>query len=140
MLDLDDEHAARTGAPEAASGVHLLAEFDGLLLGYAKAGRLRFLDAAQLGRVWSAKNAICAPMMLSEGRIVGRWTTVGTGRRVRLDVTMLPPHRPVADAALAPAARALEAALDLEVRDVDRLEAAERPGDVVHHHDGVGLR
>ncbi len=118
MLDLDDEHAARTGAPEAASGVHLLAEFDGLLLGYAKAGRLRFLDAAQLGRVWSAKNAICAPMVLSEGRIVGRWTTVGTGRRVRLDVTMLPPHRPVADAALAPAARALEAALDLEVRDV----------------------
>lgn len=118
MIDLDDELAAHDGPPEAASGVHLLAEFDGLLLGYAKTGRLRFLDATQLDRVWSAKNAICAPMVLSEGRIVGRWATVGTGRRVRLDVTMLPPHRPLAEAALAPAARALETVLDLEVRDV----------------------
>ncbi len=118
MVDLDDEHAARSGPPEAASGVHLLAEFDGLLLGFAKPGRQRFLDAAQLDLVWSAKNAICAPMVLSEGRIVGRWTTVGTGRRVRLDVTMLPPHPPLPDHALATAARALEAVLDLEVRDV----------------------
>lgn len=111
MIDLDDELAASTGPPEAASGVHLLAEFDGLLLGYAKPSRLRFLDAPQLEQVWSSKNAICAPMVLSEGRIVGRWTTVGTGRRVRLDVTMLPPHRPLPAGAFDPAARRLESVL-----------------------------
>lgn len=118
MVDLDDEHATRTGPPEAANGIHLLAEFDGLLLGYAKPGRLRFLDAAQLERVWSSKNAICAPMVLSGGRIVARWTTVGTGRRVRLDVTMLPPHPPLPAADVESAVAALEQVLDLEVRDV----------------------
>jgi hypothetical protein len=118
MLELDDEDAAATGPPPAASGVHLLAEFDGLLLGYAGPGRLRFLDPAQLARVWSAKNAVCAPMVLSEGRVVARWTTVGSGRRVRVDVTMLPPHSPLPADSLVPAVRALEAVLDLEVRDI----------------------
>ena len=118
MLELDDEQATTTGPPEAASGVRLLAEFDGLLLGYAGPGRLRFLEPAQLERVWSAKNAICAPMVLSDGRVVARWTIVGSGRRVRLDVTMLPPHPVLPADSLAPAVRALEAVLDLEVRDV----------------------
>ena len=43
MLDLDDELSRTTEPPESASGVHLLAEFDGLLMGYAGPGRLRFL-------------------------------------------------------------------------------------------------
>jgi hypothetical protein len=57
-------------------------------------------------------------MVLSGGRIVARWTTVGTGRRVRLDVTMLPPHPPLPAADVESAVPALEQVLDLEVRDV----------------------
>ena len=118
MIDIDDEHAAATDLPEAAHGVRLLAEFDGCLLGYAGPGRLRFLDADQLALVWSAKNAVCAPMVLSDGRIVARWKTVGTGRRVRLEITMLPPHRPLPADAFAESAAALETVLDLEIREI----------------------
>lgn len=99
-------------------GVRLLADFDGCLLGYAGSGRLRFLDADQLGRVWNAKNAVCRPTVLSDGRIVARWRTVGTGRRVRLEVTMLPPHPLMSPESLAPAVTAVATALDLEVRDI----------------------
>lgn len=118
MLDLDDELAGRVDPPESGTGVHLLAEFDGLLMGYAGPGRLRFLTAEQLPLVWSAKNAVCAPMVLSEGRVVARWKTVGTGRRVRLEVTMLPPHPPLPEVTFERAVASLEAVLDLEVRDV----------------------
>ena len=118
MVDLDDELGNRTELPEAATGVRLLAEFDGLLMGYAGPGRLRFLEPEQLALVWSAKNAVCAPMVLSDGRIVARWKTIGTGRRVRLEVTMLPPHPPLPDVAFEQAVGALEAVLDLEVRDL----------------------
>ncbi|HEY5785820.1 MAG TPA: crosslink repair DNA glycosylase YcaQ family protein [Microlunatus sp.] len=118
MLDLDDEFSTTTELPGSGSGIRLLAEFDGLLMGYAGPGRLRFLEPEQLALVWNAKNAVCAPTVLSDGRIVARWKTVGTGRRVRLEVTMLPPHRPLPAAVFAPAASSLETALDLEVRDV----------------------
>ena len=118
MLDLDDELAGRAELPESGTGVHLLAEFDGLLMGYAGAGRLRFLSAEQLPLVWSTKNAVCAPMVLSDGRIVARWKTVGTGRRVRLEVTMLPPHPPLPEVTFERAVAALELVLDLEVREV----------------------
>ena len=56
--------------------------------------------------------------MLSDGRIVARWKTVGTGRRVRLEVTMLPPHPPLPEAAFDRAVAGLESVLDLEVREV----------------------
>ena len=118
MLDLDDELSRRSDLPESASGVHLLAEFDGLLMGYAGPGRLRFLEPEQLALVWNTKNAVCAPMVLSDGRIVARWKTLGAGRRVGLEVAMLPPHPPLPDAAFERAVGALEAVLDLEVRDV----------------------
>jgi len=118
MLDLDDELSRTTEPPESASGTRLLAEFDGVLMGYAGPGRLRFLDPEQLALVWSTKNAVCAPMVLSDGRIVARWKTVGTGRRIRLEVTMLPPHRPLPEVAFEHAVAALEQVLDLEVRDV----------------------
>ncbi len=118
MLDLDDGLAASYDPPEAASGAHLLAEFDGLLMGYAGPGRLRFLEPDQLPLVWSTTNAVCAPMVLSEGRIVARWKTIGAGRRVRLEVTMLPGHSPLPDAALGDAVAALQAVLDLDVRDI----------------------
>ena len=118
MLDLDDELSTTTELPETTSGTHLLAEFDGLLLGYAGPGRLRFVEPEQLALVWNAKNAVCAPMVLSDGRIVARWKTVGTGRRVRLEVTMLPPHPPLPEVTFERAVAALEEVLDLEVRDV----------------------
>ena len=118
MLDLDDGLSSTTGPPESAAGVHLLAEFDGLLMGYAGPGRLRFCEPEQLALVWNAKNAVCAPMVLSDGRIVARWKTAGTGRRVRLEVTMLPPHPPLPEVTFERAVAALELVLDLEVRDV----------------------
>ena len=118
MLDLDDELSGTAGPPASATGVHLLAEFDGLLMGYAGPGRLRFLEPEHLALVWSTKNAVCAPMVLSDGRIVARWKTVGTGRRVRLEVTMLPSHRPLPAAVFEPAVAALATVLDLDVHDV----------------------
>ena len=118
MLDLADEVAERTDVPEAARGVRLLAEFDGCLMGYAGPGRLRFLARDDLPRVWYARNGVCVPTVLSDGRIVVRWKTVGTGRRVRLEVTMLPRHRRLPEAAFRTAAEALEAVLDLEVREI----------------------
>lgn len=129
MIDLaspvDGERGADGEPPAAARGVRLLAEFDGCLMGYAGPGRLRFLDPDQLALVWSAKNAVCAPTVLSDGRIVARWKTVGTGRRVRLEVAMLPPHRPLPEDAFAESAAALGSALDLEIRDIriGRLDA-----------------
>jgi len=116
MVDWDDELASSTDPPEAARGVRLLAEFDGCLMGYAGPGRLRFLDPDQLALVWNSKNAVCAPPVLADGRIVARWKTVGTGRRVRLEVTMLPPHAALPEAAFAEAVAGLESVLDLEVR------------------------
>jgi hypothetical protein len=118
MLDLDDELSESCDRPESAVGTHLLAEFDGLLMGYAGPGRLRFLEPEQLALVWNAKNAVCAPTVLSDGRIVARWKTVGAGRRVRLEVTMLPPHRPLPEVLFDRAVAALQTVLDLEVRDV----------------------
>jgi hypothetical protein len=118
MLDWDDDIAASAAPPPAADGVRLLAEFDGCLLGYAGPGRLRFLTAEQLDQVWNAKNAVCAAPVLSHGLIVGRWKTVGTGRRVRFEVTMLPPHPPLAEETLEQPVRALESVVDLEVREI----------------------
>jgi hypothetical protein len=118
MFDWADEIADRTDEPAAATGIRLLAEFDGLLMGYAGPGRLRFLDSDQLAVVWNAKNAVCAPPVLRDGRIVARWKTVGTGRRVRVEVRMLPPHRPLAEEAFGPAVGALSSVLDLQVRDI----------------------
>ena len=118
MFDWADELAERCGEPEAGHGVRLLADFDGCLLGYSGPGRLRFLSPEQLTLVWSAKNAICAPTVLSDGRIVARWKTVGTGRSVRVEVTMLPPHRPLPEDALTDAVSALATVRDLEVRAV----------------------
>ena len=46
---------------------------------------------------------------------MARWRTVGTGRRVRLEVTMLPPHPALPEAAFAEAVAGLESVLDLEV-------------------------
>lgn len=118
MVDLDDELAATTDPPDAASGVQLLGEFDGLLLGYAGPGRLRFLTAEQLSLIWSAKNAVCGAPLLVDGRIAGRWRTVGSGRRVVVEVTTLPPHRPPPEARFAAAVASLETVLDVTVREL----------------------
>lgn len=118
MFDWVDDLAESADEPKAASGVRLLADFDGCLLGYAGPGRLRFCTSEQLALIWNAKNAVCAPTVLSDGRIVGRWKTVGTGRRVRVEVTMLPPHRRLPENKFADAVTALATVLNLEVGDV----------------------
>ena len=118
MFDWADELSESADEPAAANGVRLLADFDGCLLGYAGPGRLRFCTPEQLALIWSAKNAICAPAVLYDGRIVGRWKIIGTGRRVRVEVKMLPPHRRLPEGEIADAVTAVATALALEVRDV----------------------
>ena len=49
---------------------------------------------------------------------MARWRTVGTGRRVRLEVTMLPPHPALPESAFAEAVTGLGSVLDLEVREL----------------------
>ncbi len=67
----------------ADPGLRLLPEFDGLLLGYAPAGRSRFLDPVHLDRVWSRSNGTFTPVVLVDGRIGGAWRTLPgtTGER-----------------------------------------------------------
>ena len=67
-------------------GTRLLPEFDALMLGYRMDGRGRFLDEASLASLWSATNGQVSPVLLHDGRIVGRWRTRPTGRGLRLEV------------------------------------------------------
>lgn len=116
-LDLADPPAGGRADP----GLRLLAEFDGLLLGFQGRHRTRFLSAEQLPLVWASVNGLFSPLVLDDGRIVATWRTVTRGRRTDLEVTMLPPHRPLAtdrfDAPAADLARVLPLTItDVQVR------------------------
>jgi hypothetical protein len=100
------------------SGVRLLPEFDGLFVGYQGRNRFRVLTEAQLAQIWAKANGLFSPVVLHEGRVVASWRTLGTGRRVDLEVTMLDPHPLLPEDAFPDAVAALEQVLDLTVRDL----------------------
>lgn len=113
-LDLAEPPPSGTTDP----GLRLLPEFDGLLLGYCGRHRTRFLTDEQLPMVWAKVNAVYAPTVLHDGRIVARWRTVTQGRRTSLEVTMLDPHPRLADDLFTDPVRAVELALGLTVADL----------------------
>jgi hypothetical protein len=88
-----------TGKHDGGPGddVRLLPEFDGLVCGYAPAGRGRFLDerhkAATAGTIFD----IYHPYALAGGRIVATWRLLDADRKPRLSLTMLPGERRLAE-------------------------------------------
>lgn len=113
----------------ADPGLRLLAEFDGLLLGFEGHNRNRFVDEAGLSRIWAKVNGVFSPVVLHEGRLVATWRTVTERGRTRLQVTMLGSGRLAVELFSTPVA-ALEAALAIRVGDVE----VRRPGELP---DGV---
>ncbi|HEY9294266.1 MAG TPA: winged helix DNA-binding domain-containing protein [Microlunatus sp.] len=124
LIDLADAaDAADTGLDP---GLRLLPEYDGLLLGYAPAGRDRFLDQEDLSRIWAKINGLFAPTILYRGKIIGGWRTL-PGRPASDTVIELHPFpgetsltEDLLDAPIADTARAL----DLRITDV-RMSTAE---------------
>jgi hypothetical protein len=120
LLDLADLPARATDP-----GLRLLPEFDGLLLGYAPAGRSRFLDPAQLSRIWTRANGMFAPMVLLDGRIVGGWRTVPGRPAADTMIEVLPftDTSGITEDLLAGPVGDVARALDLSVADVRILPA-----------------
>jgi hypothetical protein len=105
------------------AGLRLLPEFDGLLVGYARRNRARFLTEQQLPLVWAIVNGLLAPIVLYGGRIVATWKTLASGRRTDIEVRMLHPHPPPAEHLFADAVKATEQALALTISDLRVLAA-----------------
>lgn len=122
-LDLAEPPASGTTDP----GLRLLPEFDGLLLGYCRRHRTRFLTTEQLPVVWAKVNGVYAPTVLHDGRIVARWKTVTQGRRTSIEVSMLDPYPRLADDLFTTPVRAVELALGLTVTDLRVTGPLERP-------------
>jgi len=118
-LDLAD---LPTGG-EQDVGLRLLPEFDGLLVGYARRNRARFLTEQQLPSVWAIVNGLLAPIVLYRGRIVATWKTLTAGRRTDIEVRMLDPHPPVPEHLFADAVKATEQALAVTIADLRVLAA-----------------
>jgi hypothetical protein len=108
----------------ADPGLHLLPEYDGLLVGYHGRHRTRFLTEHQLPKVWAKVNGLFAPIVLSDGVIVASWRTLTKGSRTDIEVRMLDPHRPLPTDMFTEAIAATERVLDLKVTDVRVLPAA----------------
>ena len=99
--------------------MHLLAEFDGLLMGYAGPGRLRFCEPEQAALVWNAKNAVCAPMVLGGRPDRGPLEDGGYRSAGPAGGDDAAAARPLPEVTFERAVAALgELVLDLEVRDV----------------------
>lgn len=93
----DDGHLDLADAPAGGDGpggdVRLLPEFDGLVCGYAPAGRGRFLDDRHRAATAGTSFDVYHPYVLAGGRIVATWRLLDADRRPRLSVTMLPGER-----------------------------------------------
>ncbi len=118
-LDLADPPADGQEDP----GLRLLPEFDGLLVGYTRRNRTRFLTEEQLPSVWAIVNGLLAPIVLYRGRIVATWKTLTSSRRTDIEVRMLDPYPPPPEHLFADAVAATERALALRVGDLRVLGA-----------------
>ena len=116
-LDLAELADAPVTGP-VGTGIRLLPEFDGLLVGFQGRNRFRFLAEHQLPKVWAKANGLFSPVVLFDGRIVATWKTVTKGRRTDLEVTMLDPHPVLTDDLFSDPVAAVERVLDLSVTDV----------------------
>ena len=103
---------------DSEPGVRLLAEFDGLLLGFEGHNRNRFVDADGLSRIWARANGLFSPVVLHDGRLVATWRPVAERGQTRVEVRMLGGDRLDEDALAGPVA-AVEAALDMQIADVN---------------------
>ncbi len=107
----------------ADPGVRLLPEFDGLLLGYAPAGRERFLDADHLPLVWGRENGVFSCAVLADGRLCASWKLLGT-EKPAVEVARFPGTRRLDETDVGDQIAALESALDVRVEDVRVVDAA----------------
>jgi hypothetical protein len=101
------------------SGVRLIPEYDGLLLGYAPAGRARFADPELISFSWNRANGVHSPTVLVDGKLRGTWRLSTTGGATRLVVTLLAGVRPVAEDEVADQAVAVGLALGTEITAVE---------------------
>jgi Winged helix DNA-binding domain len=113
-LDLDDPPQGE--APD--SGLRLLPEYDGLLLGYHGRHRTRFLTEQQLPKVWAKVNGLFSPVVLYDGHLVASWKTITRGRSTDLEVTMLDPHPVLADDLFDDAIAATESVLGIKITEL----------------------
>ena len=103
---------------DAAPGIRLLPEFDGLLLGFAGPNRTRFCTDEQLSQIWAKVNALYAPVVLRDDRLVATWKTLTRARRTDVEITMLTGEAPLGEDAVADQAIAVGLALDLSIGDI----------------------
>jgi Winged helix DNA-binding domain len=73
------------GCRRQARGVFLLPGFDELLLGYGD--RSAVLSTEHADRIVPGGNGMFRPTVLSDGRVVGTWRTVGRGARRTVEAT-----------------------------------------------------
>jgi hypothetical protein len=119
-LDLADPPSG--GHPDP--GLRLLPEFDALVLGYHPKGRTRFLDAAHAESIWNRANGVFSAAVLYDGRLVGLWRLVGTGRRRDFEAWPLPGESLPPETAFADPVEGLARAMDVQIREL-RLTAGE---------------
>lgn len=115
------------GRPAARSdvGTRLLPEFDALVLGQEPSARARFAAPDDIRRLWVGGNGLMRPPVLHAGRLIGHWRLEGPVRHRRLQVTVVGSGPVPAESDLGPAVGAVQAALGLEVSDV---EVSRSPG------------
>jgi hypothetical protein len=105
-IDVDGvEHLLDPGTPDllarhraAARGVFLLPGFDELLLGYGD--RSAVLDPRYADRIVPGGNGMFRPTVVSDGRVLGTWRTIGRGARRTVEATPFTAFPPEVEAAV----------------------------------------
>jgi hypothetical protein len=116
LADAPNDGASNSGPFDQK--LHLLPEFDGLLVGYHGRNRTRFLTEQQLPKVWAKVNGLFSPVVLYGGDLVASWKTITKGRRTDIEVTMLDPHPVLADDLFVDAIAATEQVLGVKITDL----------------------
>lgn len=99
-------------------GLRLLPEFDALLCAYDSKARDRFVSPELHPLLFNAKNGLCRPPVLIDGRIGGVWRATGSAKKRPLEITYFPGTRRPTDAELAEAVGQVEAGLAIAVTGV----------------------
>ncbi len=119
-LDLAEPPVDGLGDP----GLRLVPEYDGLLLGYAPAGRSRFADSRVMTLAWNRANGVHSPTVLVDGKLRGTWRLSAAGRASRVEVTMLAGERLPTEDEVGGQAEAVSAVLAVGI-DAVEVRAAE---------------